>query len=320
MKILIITIFLIANITTIYAQTWQTLSPINNCTNRHENTLAAVGDKLILFGGRGIKPTDIYDIKENTWTKTPNTPLEFNHLQAGTYKGEVYVIGAFEGGYPHETPVKSIYIYNLEKQEWRKSNDIPTDRLRGSAGLVLYKNKFYVVCGIQDGHWDGHVAWLDEYDPETHTWKRLADAPHARDHVSAAIVNDKIYVAGGRRSSAKINKVFQLTEPAVDVYDFKTQTWTTLPESLNLPTPRAGNSAVALGNELIIMGGETGQKEAHSEVEALDTKKMTWRKLPNLNKGRHGTGAVVVRKKIYTVAGSGNAGGGPELNSIEVFE
>jgi hypothetical protein len=62
MKTLLITTFLFVNSLSISAQTWQTLSPTNNCTNRHENTLAAVEDKLILFGGRGIKPTEIYDI------------------------------------------------------------------------------------------------------------------------------------------------------------------------------------------------------------------------------------------------------------------
>lgn len=44
-----------------------------------------------------------------------------------------------------------------------------------------------------------------------------------------------------------------------------------------------------------------------------------WEKLSPLQQGRHGTGAVVVDGKIYIVAGSGNRGGGPELNSIEVL-
>ncbi|MCU0323957.1 MAG: galactose oxidase [Spirosomaceae bacterium] len=306
---------------TSFSQKWENIQPTNSCTKRHENTLAAVGNKLVLFGGRGIKSTDIYDIKTNTWTKLGETPLEIHHLQAVTYNNEVYVMGALTGSYPHETPIPNIYIFNLDKGEWRKGPEIPKEYLRGSAGCVVYKNKIYMVCGILDGHWDGHVAWLSEYNPKTDTWTKLADAPHARDHVSVAIVKDKLYVAGGRRSTARINQVLNLTEPAVDVYDFKKKTWETLPANLNLPTMRAGNSTVAFGNKILVMGGESAaQVPSHSEVEAFDTVKMQWEKFPNLLQGRHGTGAVVVDGKVYTIAGSAHRGGGPEIDLIEVLK
>lgn len=303
------------------SQTWEVMTPNNTCTNRHENTMTAVGNKLVLLGGRGIKPTEIYDIKTQTWTKSVETPLEIHHLQAVTYNGEVYVMMAMTGKYPHETPIPNIYIYNLEKGQWRIGPEIPKDRLRGSAGCVVYKNKIYTVCGITDGHWDGHVAWLDEYDPKTNTWVKLADAPHLRDHVSVAVVNDKLYVAGGRRSTARINQVLNLTEAAIDVYDLKKKTWQTLPSELNLPTQRAGNSSVAYGDKLLVIGGESAaQVPAHSEVEAFDTKKKQWVPFPSLKQGRHGTGASVVAGKVYSVAGSANRGGGPEINEMEVLK
>ncbi len=303
------------------AQSWENVKPENECTQRHENSLAAVGEKLVLVGGRGVKPVEVFDIDANKWTRLAETPLEMHHFQAVAHNNELWVLGAFTGGYPHETPVPNIYIFNIEKNEWRKGPEIPESRRRGAAGVFVYNEKIYVVCGIQDGHWDGHVAWLDEYDPKTDTWKQLPDAPHARDHVHATVVADKVYIAGGRRSTAKIGQVLNLLEPAVDIYDFATGTWATLPESQNLPTLRAGASSVTLGNKVLVIGGESHTQEpSHSEVEALDTETLTWEKLPMLQKGRHGTGAVNVGGRIYTVAGSGNRGGGPELNSIEVLK
>lgn len=300
---------------------WETVQSSNTCTARHENAFTKVGDKLYLIGGRGTRPVDEYDPKTNTWRQLAAPPVEMNHFQAVEYKNEAYVIGAFMGSYPHEKPLTSIYIFNPAKNEWRVGPAIPTDRLRGATGSVVYKGKLYLVCGIQDGHYDGHVGWLDEYNPETNTWQKLPDAPHVRDHVSVAVIGDKLYVAGGRRSTARINQVLNLTEAAVDVFDFKTNTWTTLPESLNLPTQRAGNATVAFGFKLLIMGGESSaQVEAHADVEAFDTKKMKWEKWPKLNKGRHGTGATIYKKKVYVAAGSGNRGGGPELTSMEVLK
>lgn len=300
---------------------WETVQSTNSCTARHENAFTKVGNKLYLIGGRGTRPVDEYDPETNSWKQLAAPPVEMNHFQAIEFNNEAYVMGAFMGPYPHEKPIASIYIFNPAKNEWREGPAIPADRLRGAAGSVVYKDKLYLVCGIQDGHYDGHVGWLDEYDPKTNTWRKLPDAPHERDHVSVAVIDNKLYIAGGRRSTARINQVLNLTEPAVDVFDFKTNTWTTLPESMNLPTQRAGNMTVPFGYKLLIMGGESpAQVEAHADVEAFDTKKMKWEKLPNLNKGRHGTGATIYKKKVYVAAGSGNRGGGPELTSMEVLK
>lgn len=303
------------------AQGWETLQTGGTCTARSESALAHVNNKLYLLGSRGIRPVNVLDLKTKNWAAMPAPPVELHHFQAVVYKGEIWVAGAFTGNYPHELPVDHIYIYNPEDNAWRKGPAFPKDRLRGSAGVTVYKNKIYILGGTQDGHWDGHTGWLDEYDPAKNTWTRLADAPHARDHVCIEVIDHKIYVVGGRRTTARTNNVINLKEAAVDVYDFKSGTWTTLPESSNLPTLRAGSPVIAHGHRLYVMGGESDtQVPAHSEVEVLDTKTRKWTSSAKLNQGRHSTGAVRVKKKIYIAGGAGNRGGGPELNSVEMLE
>lgn len=305
---------------TVFAQSWQPVVTRNSCSPRHENAAALIGDSLYAVGGRGMKPLEALNLKTLVWQTLPTPPVEMNHFQAITYHGELYVVGAFQGKYPHETPLPTMYIYSPKQGAWRTGPEIPKDRLRGSAGVVVYKDKIYVACGIQDGHWDGHVAWLDEFDPGTNTWKRLPDAPRTRDHISAAVVDDKLYLAGGRNSTARINKVLETTIPEVDVYDFKTKTWTTLPAVANIPTQRAGATAVTQGGKVWIIGGESVQQLSHNEAEALDPKTNRWTNKTTLNQGRHGTQAVVYKDKIYIVAGSANHGGGPELNTVEVMK
>jgi N-acetylneuraminic acid mutarotase len=299
---------------------WTHLETINSCTARGESALAEVKGKIYLLGSRGIRPVDALDLSQKTWTALSKPPVELHHFQAVTFKNEIWVLGGLTGNYPHELPVDHIYIFNPQKNEWRIGPALPANRLRGSAGVALYKDKIYLVCGIQDGHWDGHVTWLDEYDPKKNKWTTLADAPHARDHISVQVVNGKLYVTAGRRTTAKTNNVINIKEAATDVYDFKSNTWTTLPASANIPTLRAGSSAVTYKNQLIVIGGESdSQVPAHPEVESLNTITNTWTKLPNLNQGRHGTGAIIMKNKIYIVGGAGNRGGGPELSSGEVM-
>jgi hypothetical protein len=304
----------------VLGQSWQAIEPANLPEKRHENAMATANGKIYLLGGRGIKPVDEYDPKKDTWRTMSDSPLEMSHFQAVTYKNEIYVLGAFTGGYPHETPIPHIYIFNPVKNEWRKGAEIPKNRLRGAAGAFAMNDKIYLICGIQDGHWDGQVAWFDEYDPATGEWKVLPDAPRPRDHVQVAVVGKKLLVAGGRLSTARINQVINTTIQETDVYDFSTGKWTALPAESNIPTMRAGNTAVAFGDRILVIGGESGsQVAAHNEVEAFNISTNKWEKLPSLHQGRHGTQAVMLNKKIYVAAGSANRGGGPELNDMEVL-
>lgn len=299
---------------------WQTLTAASGIPiGREENAYVQVGDKFYLMGGRTIKAVQMYDPIKKTWTNKSNVPIELHHFQAVVLDGLVYVIGAFTGSYPREKPVTSIYIYNPATDKWTKGADIPEDRRRGSAGAVVYKSKIYIVGGIQDGHWTGQVNWFDVYDPAANTWKTLANAPRTRDHFQAAIANDKIYVAGGRRSSGITNEVFKLTVPEVDVYDFASGKWSSLATASNIPTPRAGAASVMLGNELLVIGGESPQPAAHNETEALNINTNTWRSMADLKQGRHGSQAIENNNGIYVVTGAGNQGGSPLLTTQEVF-
>ncbi|MBE7171127.1 MAG: T9SS type A sorting domain-containing protein [Williamsia sp.] len=300
--------------------TWQIIMPSSGgFTQREENAFVDAGEKFYLMGGRGISNTQAYDPATNSWTNKAPTPVELNHFQALTIGGLVYAPGAFTGAFPHETPVPQIYMYNPLRDKWMTGTTIPVDRRRGSAGAVAYKNKIYLVSGIKDGHYAGWVKWFDEYDPATNTWKVLPDAPRARDHFHAVVINDKLYVAGGRRSSDSTGEVWNLTIPEVDVYDFTIGQWSTLPVGSNIPTPRGGAAAQVLGNELIVIGGESAQPSAHVETEALNVQTNTWRRVANMQQGRHGTQAIKSNNGLYIAAGAGLKGGDNLLTSMEAF-
>jgi N-acetylneuraminic acid mutarotase len=312
--------------------TWfmRTVAPTG--VERHENAFAKVGDKLYLLGGRGIKSIGIYDTQTDSWSQGAAPPIELHHFQAVNWNNLIYVIGAFtgsytdnSGGFVGEKPVGFIYTYNPATNTWQKGSAIP--RPRGSAGAVVYNNKIYIVSGQTQGHTGGWVSWFDEYDPVTDTWQVLPDAPRSRDHFHAVVKNNRLFVAGGRRTNRNPN-VFANTVPEVDVYDFAQNKWLTdsnLPpeEFLSIPpipTQRAGASNVVLGNDLLVIGGEsTAQTNAHSEVEALDLENLSWKPYASLKRGRHGTQAILHEGKVFIAAGSGSRGSSPELTSMEML-
>ncbi|HEY8401073.1 MAG TPA: malectin domain-containing carbohydrate-binding protein [Cytophagaceae bacterium] len=283
---------------------------------RHECGFVQAGNKFYLMGGRGVKAVNIFNYETNTWETAPAPPIQLHHCQAVEYKGLIYLAGAFTGGYPTETPVEHIYIYDPVTKQWHTGPEIPAHRRRGSCGVVVYNDKLYLVSGIINGHTSGHVAWFDEYDPSTNTWKELPDAPRPRDHFHAAVIGDKLIVASGRRSSYP--NTFGLTVSEVDIYNFTTGQWTTGPNPI--PTPRAGASVAVIGQEVIYIGGESmSQLTAHATTEAWNSTTGQWRTLSDLNTGRHASQAICSNNTIYIAGGSGSRGGTPELNSMEKF-
>ncbi|UZR97014.1 Kelch repeat-containing protein [Chondrinema litorale] len=319
--ILFVTIFTISSTSQLIAQTsWEQVKTENEPSKRHENAFVKVGTKFYLLGGRGMKPVEIYDPATATWSEGQMPPVEMSHFQSVAYHGMIYVMGGLQSGWPSETPLSHIYIYDTVEDLWVVGPEIPKDRQRGAAGVFVYEDKIYMVCGIINGHTSGWVSWFDVYDPKTNTWSKLPNAPRARDHFQAAVVGDQLVVTGGRKSGYQ-GQGFEATIAETDMYDFSTGKWITLPSSSgDIPTQRAGCTAVVVGDEVIVIGGESGsQEKAHSEVEVFNAKTKKWRKLPSLNTGRHGTQVIYSEGNLYIAAGCGNRGGAPELNSFETY-
>jgi N-acetylneuraminic acid mutarotase len=298
---------------------WQTVATENECTARHETTAVTVDGILYLIGGRGKKPVEAYDPTTKRWTKKEaEAPMEIHHFSAVAVGKKIAIFGALTGGFPKEQPVPNLWWYDPSADTWTKGPEIPADRLRGTAGSVLHGDKLYLVCGNINGHFNGFVPWLDSLDLKTGEWTRLPDAPHARDHFQAGIVNGKIYAAGGRRTHAETKNIFNLTVPEVDVYDIASGKWSTL--SQPIPTPRAGSPTLVRDGRVIVIGGESGVgKGIHGEVEALVASTGDWETLPPMGEPRHSGGADFIGNDLYYVAGNASRGGGNEKTTVEML-
>ena len=304
---------------------WNDQTDDENYTARHECSFVQAGDKFYLFGGReNSSSLDVYNYQVKTWSTISNSaPQEFNHFQALEHKGLIWVIGAFKTNtFPNEAPADNVYAYNPVEDVWIQGPEIPAGRKRGSAGLVVYNDKFYVIAGNTIGHNGGFIDWFDEFDPVTGEWTSLPNAPRARDHFHAAVIGDKLYVAGGRLSGGD-GGTFAPLIAEVDVYDFTTQTWSTVAD---LPTPRAAASVAAFENELYVIGGEiqvdlqgNSVGDAVKTTEAFNPITGTWSNKTDLLTERHGTQAIVSGDGIHVTAGSNSLGGGGTMKNMEFY-
>jgi N-acetylneuraminic acid mutarotase len=255
----------------------------------------------------------------SSWTKKSSALTGMNHFQPVAYQSKIYILQAFSGGgFPDQTNMPGVNIYDTEKDNWQTGAELAADRRRGAAGAALYNGKLYLVNGIKHGHSSGTCNLFDEYDPRTNKWTSLPDAPHIRDHCAASVVNDKLYVAGGRNTSYheanNFMSFFSKTVLEVDCYDFKTGQWTTLEAKLPLGT--GGGSMVNLDGKLYYMGGEratdTEPNAPRKNVYYLDpSSKDQWIAAEDLKNARNGMSAAVLDHKIYVFGGAGGGPGGP---------
>lgn len=292
-----------------------------NYTPRHECSFVQAGKKFFLMGGReNAKTIDVYDYTSNSWENLQNNaPFEFNHFQAVEYQGYIWVIGAFtDNEYPNETPAENIWIFDPLTYQWRKGPEIPESRRRGSSGLVVHNDIFYIIGGNYKGHNGGYLPYFDSYDPATGEWTVLENAPNSRDHFHAVVANDKLYAIGGRLSGGP-GGVFAPVIEEVDVYDFNSKSWTTLNNSANLPTPRAAAITVNFKDLIYVAGGEVNDiPEALDITEVFDPVTQEWKVADDLNHGRHGTQGIVSGNGIFVLGGSPTKAGGNQKN-MEFF-
>jgi N-acetylneuraminic acid mutarotase len=301
------------------ADVWIDVNENPNYLGRHECSFVQAGNKFYVLGGReDAKRVDRYDYASNAWSTGAPAPKEFNHFQAVTYEGLIWVVGAFNTNkYPNEVPEPNVYVYDPAANVWMAGPAIPASRRRGGAGLAVYNDQFYVVGGNTLGHTGGatgSVKFLDRYDPRTNAWQELADAPNARDHFHAVVVDSsrRLYNIGGRATD--LPNVFDKTVAAVDVYDLSSGAWSTL-TNVSLPSPRAGASSAVFEGRILVIGGESNtQVAAFKNVDAFDPATQSFASLAPLKYGRHGTQALVSGSGVIITGGSPTRGGGYQTN------
>jgi N-acetylneuraminic acid mutarotase len=126
--------------------------------------------------------------------------------------------------------------------------------------------------------------------------------PTPRNHIGAAFVGGKLFVAGGRNANS-------FTLDVLEAYDPVTQQWQTLRP---MPTGRSGHAVAALRGCVYAIGGEGSNrpKGTFAENERYDPRANTWETAAPMPVAKHGIGAVEFGGRIFVPAGADLAGFG----------
>ncbi|NIM58986.1 MAG: hypothetical protein GTO16_08605 [Candidatus Aminicenantes bacterium] len=239
------------------------------------------------------------------WVYVASMTYNRDKLAATTgLDGIIYAMG----GMPNSSySTDAFEAYDPDTNTWSVKSQMPIPRNTLTAATGP-DGKIYAIGGFINTVPYGLTNRVDVYDPATDTWSPGNPMPTARDWPGAAVVDGKIYVIGGGRSSWKGQRV--------EMYDPQTDTW-----SIKSPKPSsryAMGVAVADGKIYTIGGAVVWSAIATTTVEMYDPQTDTWSTKSPMPGARYRLAAVTGPDgKIYAIGGSD---GGLLVNKVQAYD
>jgi non-specific serine/threonine protein kinase len=178
------------------------------------------------------------------------------------------------------------------------------------AVAVARRGRLYVSGGYRSASGLAEpTGALLSYNPRTRRWRRLPSAPTPRAAHAAAVVGQRLYVAGGANDTGSLD--------TLEVYDFARRRWRRGP---SFPGPaRNHTTGVASGEHFYVLAGRDAENLA--AVERYDPRRRRWQRLPDMRTPRGGIASARLRDGRIVVFGGEDFGSGTStIAEVELFD
>lgn len=198
------------------------------------------------------------------WAMGTAMPLARAEHAVAELNGKVWVLGGWP---PGRLTSNLVQVFDPATSRWSLGPSLPQPLHHTHAASV--GGKLYVMGGETDGALTGRpgtdVANVWMHDPAVGGWVARAPMPTARSAGGEAVLDGKIYVAGGRTPGGS----------SFEVYDPATDTWEKLPD---LPSQRNHLAMAAINGKIIVAGGRTGPGFGSERVDVVEIYDPTTRR------------------------------------------
>jgi N-acetylneuraminic acid mutarotase len=246
---------------------------------RHYATLALpIGDAT---SAAAPKPK----AQQNATKQYPDMPLALASFGAAIVGDDIYAYGGHSGeAHSYSTKEQSNQLLRLDiadPKEWTTIAQGP--RLQGLA-LVAVDDQLYRIGGFAAKNEDGeaHDLWSQSgvaiFDLAANKWRDAPALPEPRSSLDAAVLDGKIYVAGGWQLRGGDESLWHKTAWRLDSAA-KSPKWEALPAP---PFQRRAVALAAYGSDLYVLGGMQQEGGPTTRVDIFDTEHGKWRRGPDL--------------------------------------
>ena len=207
---------------------WQEVAPMptdlfgDACAS--DGTFVYCGGGYSFSSGTTLAVFNRYDPGLNIWTSLPDMPQSASMAVAVYYPptNKIYIFGGEDA--VSGTNYNITRIYDIAANIWSTGANMPDVRSFMAGGYVSATGKIYILSGYNTGDVTSAQPNTWEYDPVMDMWTDLtgtAPFPHPAGGFAFGVINDKLYVAGGRdAANLIINDTWEF-DPSVPVYNAK---------------------------------------------------------------------------------------------------
>jgi N-acetylneuraminic acid mutarotase len=166
----------------------------------------------------------VYFPSSDTYIRKADVPTQRTWGTCAVVGDKIYVIG----GYSYSAPAGASNVnevYDPATDTWQTKTPAPAALIGVTRENPVINGKIYVTHGL-DGLVGNFYADSYVYDPAEDLWIKLSNAAHPRDGTACGVIDNKLYVVGGRADlpgpyGLKYNEVY---DPSLDTIN--SNTWT----------------------------------------------------------------------------------------------
>jgi N-acetylneuraminic acid mutarotase len=233
---------------------------------------AEVDGKIYAFGayyynGTTYYTSGKYDPATDSWSTIAPMPTGRIEFAIAVYESEIYVIGGKKT--QGDVSLNTVEAYDPGTDSWTIKAPMPTARDSMEANVV--NGKIYVISGQVSFREPAVFSDATEvYDPKTNSWAAGANIPNHVEGYASAVLQNKIYIIGGRIEEPPIGWHGVNT---TQIYDPATDKWTNgacLPQTAVSAVACATNGSMAPKRIYVFAGfDEIGQRELNQVYDPV---------------------------------------------------
>jgi len=189
----------------------------------NNNIHVAGGFKVEANGQRGIADNHvIYDPVTDQWRNAVALPEPRHHPNLVSINGQLFALGGFKSdGSNGWVMTNQTWLLDEQHQTWREQKPAPAVHAEVTGAAL--GNHVHLVGGRQPAA-ASNKTWGDHtdtnrhlvYDPTTNSWDSAAPALSARNSAACAVIDDKLFVVGGRTVNDGNVATLEVYDPAAD--------------------------------------------------------------------------------------------------------
>ena len=273
-------------------------------TARHGLQVVALGDKIYAIGGQTAatggysNKVEVYDPATNTWTTAANMNSARSYFGAVVYNNKIYAFGGYNGS----SYLSSVEVYTPSSNTWSTmSGGIPAAISNFACLMNESTGKVYIVGGYNGSARNS----VYEYTLSNNAWTTKPSVATARNHPTAYINNELIFVTGGINSS---NTYINTSE------SYNTNTGSTTSTGTSFYHSIKGTVAKLSDRVMVMCGSNTTNPVYYgsliTNMMASSTPSGTTGSYFNnhTNVARAGLGSAYVNGKVYVLGGLNSYG------------